>query len=308
MIIIGAGSAGLVSAYIGAAVKAKTALIEKHKMGGDCLNTGCIPNKALIRSAKILSYAARAKDFGFKKTNVEFDFADIMERVQNTIKKVAPHDSVERYSKLSVHCIEGEAKIVSPYEVQVNGETLTTKSIIIATGTRPFVPPIPGLDQLSYLTSDNVWELRTLPQRLVILGGGPIGCGLTQAFARFGTKVTQVEKFSRIMRGEDEEISQLIKSKFEKEGVDVLTEHRAIKIEAEGELKTLVCDNNGAEVRIPFDEILIAVGRVANIKGFGLEELGVAIFSRGAIETNFPNIYCAGDVAGPYQFTHTAAH
>ena len=314
LVVIGAGSAGLVTAYIAAAVKAKVALIEKHKMGGDCLNTGCVPSKALLRSAKMLSYARRSAEFGFKRGEIEFDFADVMERVQRIIKKIEPHDSVERYTELGVDCIQGAAMVTSPYTVEVNGKVITTRNIVVATGARPFVPPIAGLDKIDYLTSDNVWQLRKLPGRFVVLGGGPIGCELSQAFARIGAQVSQVEMAPRILLREDEEISELVKNKFEQEGVRVLTNHRAKEVRVDGDQKTLICDYNGEDVSVEFDEILVAVGRVANTKGFGLEELGVAIERNGTIETdeflrtNYPNIFCAGDVAGPYQFTHTAAH
>jgi dihydrolipoamide dehydrogenase len=314
LVVIGAGSAGLVTAYIAAAVKAKVALIEKHKMGGDCLNTGCVPSKALLRSAKMLSYARRSAEFGFKRGEIEFDFADVMERVQRIIKKIEPHDSVERYTELGVDCIQGAAMVTSPYTVEVNGKVITTRNIVVATGARPFVPPIAGLDKIDYLTSDNVWQLRKLPGRFVVLGGGPIGCELSQAFARIGAQVSQVEMAPRILLREDEEISELVKNKFEQEGVRVLTNHRAKEVRVDGDQKTLICDYNGEDVFVEFDEILVAVGRVANTKGFGLEELGVAIERNGTIETdeflrtNYPNIFCAGDVAGPYQFTHTAAH
>ncbi len=314
LVAIGAGSAGLVSAYIAAAVKAKVALIEKHQMGGDCLNTGCVPSKALIRSAKMLSYAKRAQEFGFKKNEVSFDFAEVMERVQNVIAKVEPHDSVERYTSLGVDVITGEANITSPWQIEVNGKTITTRNIIIATGARPLVPPIPGLDKVKYLTSDNIWELRQQPKRLVVLGGGPIGSELTQAFARLGSQVTQVEMAPCIMCREDADAARYVEEKFRAEGINVLTGHQAKEVVVEGDTKKLLCEHDGKQVDIEFDEILIAVGRRANISGFGLEELGVRVSERGTIETdpflrtNFPNILCAGDVAGPYQFTHTAGH
>ncbi|NOY70170.1 MAG: FAD-dependent oxidoreductase [Deltaproteobacteria bacterium] len=312
LVVIGAGAAGLVTSYIAAAVRAKVALIEKHKMGGDCLNTGCVPSKALIRSAKILSYVKRAEEFGFESGNIKFDFARVMERVGNVIKKIEPHDSIERYSDLGVECITGEAKVVSPYSVAVNGRTLTTKKIVIATGARPFVPPIPGLSKVDFLTSDNVWEIRKLPERLVVLGGGPIGCELTQTFCRLGSIVTQVEMLPQLMGREDEDVAALIREKLEKEGVRVLTGHRAREVKIEGDEKILVCDCNGKDVFLPFDEILVAVGRAANTAGFGLEELGVELTPRKTIaadeflKTNIPTIYCAGDVVGPYQFTHVA--
>jgi dihydrolipoamide dehydrogenase len=314
LVVLGAGSAGLVSSYIAAAVKAKVALIEKHQMGGDCLNTGCVPSKALIRSAKLLAYGRRAEEFGFRKTETEFEFGEVMERVQRVVGKVEPHDSVERYTGLGVDCIQGEARITSPYTVEVDGRTLTTRSIIVATGASPFVPPIPGLDQVDYLTSDNLWQLRELPQRLVVLGGGPIGCEMTQAFARFGAQVTQIEMAPQIMGREDPDVAAFVRQRFEAEGVTVLTEHAAKRVLVEDGEQILVCEHQGEQVRVPFDRILVAVGRRPNVKGFGLEELGVRLSERGTVETdgflrtNIPNIFCAGDVAGPYQFTHTAGH
>jgi dihydrolipoamide dehydrogenase len=308
IVVIGAGSGGLVSSYIAAAVKAKVTLIEKHKMGGDCLNTGCVPSKALLRSAKMLSYIKRASEYGFKNASVDFEFADVMERVQRVIKQIEPHDSVERFSKLGVDCIQGEATITSPYTVEVNGKQITTRNIIIASGGRPFVPPIPGLEESGYFTSDTIWNLRTLPKRLVILGGGPIGCELAQAFARLGAKVIQIQRAKHIMVREDTEVSEIIEAKFAKEGIEVLTSHKALRVEQ----KQLICEHEGKEVSIAFDEILVAVGRAANT--MGLEKLGITLTARGTVEvdeymrTNIPTIYACGDVAGPYQFTHTAAH
>jgi len=314
LVVIGAGSAGLVSAYIAAAVKARVVLIEKHKMGGDCLNTGCVPSKALIRSAKMLSYARRAEEFGFRKTEVDFDFTAVMERVQRVVKKVEPHDSIERYTSLGVEVIEGEARVTSPWTVEVDGRVLTTRSIILASGAGPFIPPIKGLEQVDFLTSDNIWELRQLPENLVVLGGGPIGCELTQVFSRLGSKVTQVEMAPRIMGREDPEVSVLIQDKFESEGVRVLTGHAAKEVRLDGKRQLLICEHNGEIVEIEFDRLLVAVGRQANVSGFGLEELGVRLSPRRTVEadpflrTNFPTILCAGDVTGPYQFTHTAGH
>ena len=315
LIVIGAGSAGLVSAYIASAVNAKVALIEKHKMGGDCLNTGCVPSKALIRSAKMLSYINRHRDFGLQSAQATFEFGDIMKRVQTVIGKVEPHDSIERYTQLGVDCYTGSAKILSSHEVSVNGKTLTTKNIIIATGARPAVPPIPGLDKVQYLTTDNIWELRERPEKLVIAGGGPSGSELAQSFARFGSKVTQVEMMPDILIREDEEISRSVREKFIREGVDVRINTKCKEIVVENETQFMVCEKDGREERIEFDKVLIAVGRAANAKGFGLEEIGVKLGPRGTVEvddylrtTTHKNVYACGDVAGPYQFTHTAAH
>lgn len=312
LVVIGAGSAGLVSAYIASAVKAKVTLIEKHKMGGDCLNYGCVPSKALIRSARILSQYRRAKEFGFQEAQVKFDFAEVMERVQDVIRAVEPHDSVARYEGLGVEVIQGEARITSPYTVEVNGQTLNTRNIIIATGARPFVPPIPGIETVGYLTSDTLWDLRELPQRLVVLGGGPIGSELTQAFARFGSQVTQVEMADRIMGREDPEVSEMVMERFRAEGVQVLTGHTAKAFQVEDGEKILVAEHQGQEVKIPFDQVLVAVGRAANLTGYGLEELdiptGRTILVNEYLQTLYPNIYAVGDVAGPYQFTHVSAH
>jgi len=318
LVVIGAGSAGLVSAYIAAAVKAKVTLIEKHRMGGDCLNTGCVPSKALIKSARIIAQAKRAQDFGLKSMKVEFDFADVMERVQRVVKTVEPHDSAERYTGLGVECIQGEARITSPWTVEVktaNGKsTLATRAIVVAAGARPFVPPIPGIEAVGCLTSDTVWNLRALPRRLVVLGGGPIGCELSQCFARFGAQVTQVEMLPRIMIREDPEISEMVSDRFRKEGINVLVNHKAREFRVENGEKILICEHGGKDVRIGFDQLLCAVGRVANTQGYGLEELGIPVTKMRTVQTNqylqtiYPNIYACGDVAGPYQFTHTAAH
>jgi pyruvate/2-oxoglutarate dehydrogenase complex dihydrolipoamide dehydrogenase (E3) component/uncharacterized membrane protein YdjX (TVP38/TMEM64 family) len=318
IIVIGGGSGGLVTAYIAAAVKAKVTLIEKHKMGGDCLNTGCVPSKALIRSAKWLSQLNRFQEFGIKKASAEFDFADVMARVQKVINSVEPHDSVSRYTELGVDVINGEAKIISPWEVQVKTDegvkTLTTRSIVIAAGARPLLPPIPGIDNINPLTSDNVWNLRELPKRLLVLGGGPIGSELAQSFARLGSQVTIVEMLPRLLFREDLEVSAAVAAKFRLEGIDLRLEHTAKEFIIENGEKILIADHQGAAVKLPFDQVLVALGRVANVKGYGVEELGITLSPSKTIdtnvfqETNYPNIYACGDVAGPYQFTHVAAH
>ena len=317
LVVIGGGSAGLVTAYIAAAVKAKVTLVEKHKLGGDCLNTGCVPSKALIRSARFLSHVSRAPEFGIRSASAEFEFAAVMKRVQAVIKTVEPHDSAERYRGLGVDVVHGSAKIVSPWEVDITGEDgrtqrLTTRSIVIATGARPFVPPIPGIEAVGYLTSDTVWSLRELPKRLVVLGGGPIGSELTQAFARLGAQVTQVEMAARLMLREDPEVSELVTRRFRAEGIAVLLDHRAKQFVIDNGEKILIAEHDGQDVRIAFDAVLVAVGRAANLQGFGLEELGIptgrTVDTNEFLQTNYPNIYAAGDVAGPFQFTHTAAH
>lgn len=318
IVVIGAGAGGLVSSLIGSTVNAKVSLIEKHKMGGDCLNTGCVPSKALIRSAKFAHQARHADTYGFESIEPKINFAAVMARVHAAIKTIEPNDSVERYTELGVDCHLGEAKLLSPYHVQITSgdltTTLSTRNIIIAAGAEPFVPPIEGLDQIEFLTSESLWSLTALPEKLVVLGGGPIGCELTQAFARLGSHVTQVEMGERLMRREDRDVSEFIEAHFKQEGVDVRTEHSAKAIVVEREQKFLICDQDGESVRIPFDQILVAVGRKARVSGYGLNDLDINLSDRGTIDvneflqTNYDNIFAVGDVAGPYQFTHTAAH
>ena len=312
--VIGAGSAGLVSAYIAAAVKAKVVLIERHKMGGDCLNTGCVPSKALIRSAKFISQANQADKYGFKTAKVDFDFKDVMNRVQNVIKDIEPHDSVERYTGLGVECLQGEAKLKDPWTVEVNDKTFTSKNIILATGAEPFVPPIPGLDKAPYYTSDTIWSLQELPKEMVVLGGGPIGCELAQCFARLGANVSLVEMAPRIMLMEDPEIAQMVDKSLSNDGVKVLTNHMASEVRVLDGANTLVCKNNDNELLLQYDSLLVAVGRKARGAQVWEENLNIEQRKNGTLEvneylqTNYPNIYACGDVTGPYQLTHTAAH
>ena len=317
MVVIGAGAAGLVTSYIAAVVKAKVTLVESHKMGGDCLNYGCVPSKALIKTATLARQMRHSADYGIASAEFKLDFAQVMERVARVVKEVEPHDSVERYTGLGVDVIEGRATIVDPWHVKIaraNGgeQVLSTRSIVIATGARPFVPPLPGLEDVGYLTSDTLWGLRELPARLVVLGGGPIGCELAQSFARLGSAVTQVEMAPRIMIREDEDVSAYARKALEADGVAVLTGHKALRCEKDGEQKFIVVEAGGQERRIGFDLLLCAVGRVARLQGFGLEELGIPVNRTVQVneylETLYPNILAAGDVAGPFQFTHTAAH
>ncbi len=316
LIVIGAGAAGLVSAYIAATVKAKVSLIEKHKMGGDCLNTGCVPSKALIRSSKLVHQMQNPQAFGIKTSNVEFEFSDIMQRVHSAIKKIEPHDSVERYSKMGVDCISGDAKLISPYEVEVNQQVLSAKNIIIATGARPFIPPIAGIETAPILTSNTLWDLQKLPKRLLVLGGGPIGCELAQSFARLGAEVTLVEMQNQLMGREDQDVAHYIEQKFKAENINVLTQYKATAFTQQEHEHIAVCQSlhNQQEQQIAFDQVLVAVGRRANTEGFGLEDLNIELNQNGTIKTNaymqsnIKHIYACGDVAGPYQFTHTAAH
>ncbi len=312
--VIGAGSAGLVSSYIAAAVKAKVVLIEKHKMGGDCLNTGCVPSKALIRSAKFISQVNHAEKYGFKNAKVDFDFKDVMSRVQGVIKDIEPHDSVERYSSLGVECIQGEAKLKDPWTVEVNGKSFTSKNIILATGAEPFVPPIPGLDKVKYYTSDTIWNLEELPKNIAVLGGGPIGCELAQCFARLGAQVTLVEMAPRIMLMEDTEIASMVETSLIADGVNLLTNYTASEVRQGDGVNTLVCTKEDSEFVLPFDVLLVAVGRKARGNDVWDKNLNIEQRKNGTLEvndylqTNYPNIYACGDVTGPYQLTHMAAH
>jgi pyruvate/2-oxoglutarate dehydrogenase complex dihydrolipoamide dehydrogenase (E3) component/uncharacterized membrane protein YdjX (TVP38/TMEM64 family) len=330
LIVIGAGAGGLVTALIGAAVKAKVTLVEAHKMGGDCLNFGCVPSKAIIKSAKLAHQMRHADNYGLKPTAPAFDFKAVMQRVHEVIAAIAPHDSVERYTSLGVDVVQGYAKIINPWTVEItmndgtepSGEprrsvqTLTARSIVIAAGASPVVPPLPGIEQSGYVTSDTLWDafakLDALPKRLIVLGGGPIGCELAQSFARLGSVVSQVEMAPRILIREDEEVSAFAQKSLTADGVQVLTSHKALRFENANGVKTLVVENNGVEKSIEYDEVICAVGRIARLKGYGLEDLGIptqrTVDTNEYLETIYPNIYAAGDVAGPYQFTHTAAH
>ena len=325
VIIIGAGAAGLVSAYIAAVVRAKVTLIETRTMGGDCLNYGCVPSKTLIKSAKVAHQIKHADRFGLEASNPSFSFSKVMQRIHQVIAAIAPHDSIERYQSLGVEVLQGHAKLTSPWALDITHADgsitqLTSRSIIIATGAAPFVPALPGLDTTGYLTSDTLWEKFRYedkpPQRLVILGGGPIGCELAQSFVRLGSQVTQVEMLDRLMIREDVEVSQFVKEALQHDGVTVLTDHTALSCgvtNLDGSpVKWLEVAHQGQHRRINFDQIIVAVGRAPRLKGFGLEELGITtdkvVQTNDYLATLFPNIYAAGDVAGPYQFTHAAAH
>ncbi len=317
LIVIGAGAAGLVASYIAAAVKARVTLVEAHRMGGDCLNTGCVPSKALIRTAGLMHRMSHAQALGIEPVAPQLRFDQAMERVARVIREVEPHDSVERYTQLGVDVVQGHARLLTPWEVEIDEgggrrRTLTARSIVIAAGAAPFVPPLPGLDDVGCLTSDTLWSLRELPARLVVLGGGPIGCELAQAFARLGSQVTQVEMQARLMTREDEDVAAFVQTALARDGVRVLLGHKALRCERDGERRAIVVECEGREHRIEFDRLLCAVGRAARLEGYGLDTLGIpvgkTIETDEYLQTMYPNILACGDVAGPYQFTHTAAH
>ncbi|BCX81928.1 hypothetical protein MIT9_P1510 [Methylomarinovum caldicuralii] len=320
LVVIGGGAAGLVSAYLAAAVKARVTLVEAGKLGGDCLNTGCVPSKALIRCAKVAWQQRHARDYGIDAGDPKVDFAAVMAYVQRSIGTVEPHDSAERYTALGVEVLQGYARLIDPWTVEValadgGRRRLTTRAIVLATGARPVVPPLPGIEETGYLTSDTLWSAlaeRGLPRRLAILGGGPIGCELAQALARLGAEVVQIERGPRLLPREDPEVSELARQRLAQDGVQVLTGHRAVRCERDGGRKFLVVEHDGREQRLAFDALLCAVGRAARLEGYGLETLGIdthrTVATNDYLETLYPNIYAAGDVAGPWQFTHTAAH
>lgn len=314
MIVIGAGSGGLVASLIAATVRARVSLVERDKMGGDCLNTGCIPSKALIRSSRIADYLRRAPEFGLTPVSVGVDFPAVMQRVQGIIRRIEPHDSVERFTGLGVNCIQGEARIVSPWEVEINGQRRSARHIVIASGARPFVPPVPGLSEMDYLTSDSLWDLQEMPARLLVMGAGPIGCELAQSFARLGSEVTLVDMAPHVLPREDGDVSSLVEAALSASGVTVLCNHRAVGFSHEGDENIASFDCDGEERSLSFDRVLVAVGRKANTEDLGLEELGIELTRTGTLEvdeylrTSIPTIYACGDVAGPYQFTHMASH
>lgn len=321
MIVIGAGAGGLVTSYIAAAVKAKVTLVEAGEMGGDCLNYGCVPSKAIIKSAKIADQIRHGENYGLENTVPQFSFKKVMARVQQVVADIAPHDSVERYTNLGVDVVKGYAKLVDPWtvEIQLNDgsmQTLTARTIVIATGARPFVPPLPGIEETGYVTSDTLWtkfaELEEAPKKLVVLGGGPIGSELAQSFARLGSNVTQIEMSDRIMGKEDLEVSTFAHQSLTESGVNILTSHQAMRCEMRDGKKYIIVKHNETEIDIEYDELLCAVGRSARLEGYGLEALGIetnrTIVTNEYLETLYPNIFAAGDIVGPYQFTHVAAH
>ena len=321
LVVVGAGAAGLVTSYIAATVRAKVTLVEGHRMGGDCLNTGCVPSKALIRSARLAHQMRHADQFGLEPVDPVIAFGQVMKRVQTVIRAIEPHDSVERYTKLGVEVLQGHARLVDPWTVEISAadrgvRRITTRSIVIATGAEPVVPDLPGIEASGYLTSDTLWDwLATqerAPQRVIVLGGGPIGTELSQALQRLGSTVTQVERNERILVREDPEVSALVTAALADEHIAVLTNTRALRCEVSGAGKHLVVERDGQEQSIAFDVLVCAVGRAARLTGYGLEELGIptgrTLDTNAWLETRYPNILAAGDVAGPYQFTHAAAH
>ncbi|CEP37714.1 MULTISPECIES: FAD-dependent oxidoreductase [unclassified Halomonas] len=314
IVVIGGGSAGLVTSYIASAVKAKVALVEKHKMGGDCLNTGCVPSKALIRAARAAHEIRTAPRFGVTSSEPQVDFAKVMEHVKQAISAIEPHDSVERYNGLGVEVYQDHAKLTSPWHVQVGEKTLTARHIVLATGARPKVPSLPGIEHAPVLTSENLWSLTELPKRLVVLGGGAIGCELSQSFARLGSQATLVEGMPQLLGREDPEVGEAVENTLASEGVTVMTDAKALEVLNDDAGYQLVVEHHGERKLLPFDYLLVSAGRQANVEGLGLDVLGITTTQAGTLELNerlqtrLPNIWACGDLAGPYQLTHAAAH
>ena len=313
LIVVGAGAGGLVTSYIAAAVKAKVTLIEKHKMGGDCLNTGCVPSKALISTGRFLADVNNASQYGIHHANAEFNFEEVMDRVKTVIGRIEPHDSVERYEKLGVECLQGEARVISPWEVEVDGTRLSAPNIVIATGARPRIPSIPGIESVHPLTSDTLWELKKLPEHLLIIGGGAIACELGQCFNRLGSKVTMIVRGSQLLSREDTDAAELISAQLSNEGVNILFDCTPHAFETSDGVQTFKFTHNDQDEQITFDYVLVATGRIANIQGLGLEALGIdtqdeLLDVNRYLQTRCPNILACGDVAGPHQFTHAAGH
>jgi pyruvate/2-oxoglutarate dehydrogenase complex dihydrolipoamide dehydrogenase (E3) component len=317
LVVIGGGSAGLIAAYIAATVKAKVTLVEQDRMGGDCLNTGCVPSKALIAAARVAHQMRTADRYGLAAVEPEVRFDRVMGRVQDAIATIAPKDSMARYGSLGVECVAGQARLLDPHHVAVGDRVLSTRSMVIATGARPFVPPVPGLREAEPLTSDSLWDLRALPERLLVMGGGPIGCELAQSFARLGAKVTLIDLESRLLPREDPDVSEFLLATFRREGIDVRLNHRAVRVESSAGAAgagRLVAETPEGAATLEFDRILVAVGRQPSTAGLGLEALGIATGPTGAIQvddylrTTCRNVFACGDVVGPYQFTHMASH
>ncbi len=314
LVVIGAGSGGLVAAYLGAALKARTVLIERDRMGGDCLNTGCVPSKTLLRSAKIASYLRRAPEFGLGAVETQVNFPEVMARVRGAIARIAPHDSIERYTALGVECIQGEARLLSPYVVEVDGRQIAARNIILATGAKPRIPDIPGLADAPYVTSDSVWNLEALPARLLVVGGGPVGCELAQAFARLGSRVTLATRNPRLLPKEDDDVAELVAQRLQAEGIELRTGFSPLRIEPRDSDWCLTGRRSDGEITLGFDTLLVAAGRCADVSGLGLDRLPVALKSDGSVavdeflRTTIPTIYAVGDLTGDFQYTHTASH
>jgi pyruvate/2-oxoglutarate dehydrogenase complex dihydrolipoamide dehydrogenase (E3) component len=313
IVVIGAGTAGLVTAAVASALGAKVALIEKHLMGGDCLNVGCVPSKGVIRATRAWAEARRADEFGLHiPAGVKYDFAAAMTRMRKLRARISHTDSAHRYKKLGVDVFIGEGRFTGPYAVEVGGKTLRFKKAAICTGARAAAPSIPGLQEAGYLTNETIFTLTELPPRLAVIGAGPIGCEMAQAFARFGSRVGLFEQMSHILLREDADAAAIVQDQMRKDGVSFVFESKVTRVERHGGEKVVHYVMNGAMKEVVVDEILVGVGRVPNIEGLGLEEVGVEYDTRSGVKVNArlqtrnAHVYAAGDICFPFKFTHTA--
>ncbi len=319
VVVIGAGTAGLVTAAGTAGLGGRVALIERHKMGGDCLNYGCVPSKALISSARMIQNIRQAKKWGLSPQEPAFEFTRVFERMRERRAKIEPNDSRERFEGLGVDVFSGEAQFVSPNEVVIDdGTSLEAKHFVIATGRRAGIPPIEGIDEVPYFTNETVFdELNEKPEDMIVIGGGPIGCELSQALNRLGVRVTVVEFLPQIMVKEDPDVAAVVRARLEEEGIRVLTSAAAQRAEARDgqvhlEVQQKMGENGeGETVQLQARALLIAAGRIPNVESLNLEAAGVAYSKQGIeanayLQTSQPHIYAAGDIVGPYQFTHMA--
>lgn len=311
LVVIGAGTAGLVTAAGAAGLGARVALVEKHLMGGDCLNYGCVPSKALIRAARAAADARNAGAFGVRTGDVSVDFPAVMERMRRLRAHISPNDSAARFKKLGVDVFIGAGKFTGPDTVQVNDQTLRFKKSVIATGARASAPPIPGLSDVPYLTNETLFSLTDLPKRFGVIGAGPIGCEMAQSFARFGSEVYLVEALHGILPREDRDAGGIVQAKLTRDGVKLLCCGKGLKLsKAEGGVRMQV-ESHGTNYDVVVDQLLVAVGRAPNVEGMGLETVGVEFDKKGVkvndrLQTANPRIFACGDICSPYQFTHAA--
>lgn len=312
LVVIGAGTAGLVTAAGAAGLGAKVALIERNLMGGDCLNVGCVPSKAIISAARIAASARRGESFGVHVDGVQVDFAKVMHRMRALRAGISHHDSAKRFTDLGVDVFIGDGKFTSNHTVDVEGQTLTFKRAVIATGARAARLPIPGIDAIDPLTNETLFSLTELPKRLTVIGGGPIGSEMAQSFACMGCSVTQIEKADHILAREDADAAKVVQEAMARDGVTFITSAEVKRFEKRGDEKITVFERNGVEHEVAGDEVLIGIGRAPNVDGMGLEDVGVRFDRRSGVEVNDkmqttnPMIYAAGDVASKYKFTHAA--
>jgi len=316
IVVIGAGTAGLITAVVAASLGAKVALIEQHLMGGDCLNVGCVPSKGVIRAARAWADLRRATDFGLHvPPGVTYDFGAVMARMRKLRARISANDSAQRYAKLGVDVYLGSGRFTGPTTVQVEGpsghRTLTFVKAAVCTGARASAPPIPGLQETGYLTNETVFSLTELPRRLGVIGAGPIGCELAQSFARFGSQVSLIEAMHGIMPNEDRDAAEIVEQQMIRDGVTLLCCGKDLRVQKSDGGKRLIVDSHGRHYDVTVDDILVGTGRTPNVDGIGLEAAGVEYDKHGItvnarLQTTNPSIYAAGDVCSRYKFTHAA--